>query len=58
MTDVRKCDNHHGDVNGIRKVCQLMRYDGMRFDGHMGDVKILGEVSQLSEGVTVISVRC
>ena len=37
-------------MKGIRKVCQLME----RCDGHRGDVKVLEEVRQLSESVTVI----
>ena len=36
----RRCENHHGVVKGIRKVCQLME----RCDGHGGDVNVLGEV--------------
>ena len=31
-------------------MCHLME----RYDGHVGDVKVLGEVCQLSESVTVI----
>ena len=37
----------------IRKVCQLMD----RFDGHGGDVKVIGEVWQLSGSATVIILK-
>ena len=40
VTVVRKCYSHQGRVKGIRKVCQLME----RCDGHVGGVKVFGEV--------------
>ena len=52
MTVIRKYYSHQGGVKGIRKVCQLMK----RCDGHVGDVKVVGEMRYLSESVTVIRV--
>ena len=46
------CDSHQGDVNGIRKVCQLRE----RCDGHKEDVKVLGEVTVVKK--CEISERC
>ena len=40
MTVVRKCDSHHGGVNSIREVCQLMG----RCNGPVGGIKGYGEV--------------
>ena len=40
MTVVRKCGSPKVGVESIRQVCQLME----RYDGHGGDVKVLGEV--------------
>ena len=40
VTVVWKCDSHQGEVKGNSKVCQLME----RYEGHGGDVKVLGKV--------------
>ena len=36
----RRCDSPQGGVKDVRNVCQLME----RYDGHGGDLKMLGEV--------------
>ena len=50
VTVVRRCDSHQGGVTGFRKVRQLME----SCVSHGEDVKVFGEVQQLSESVTVI----
>ena len=50
MITFRRCDTPQGGVKDVSKVCQVLE----RYDGHRGDVKVLGEVFHLSGSVTVI----
>ena len=48
----RRCDTPQGGVKDVRKVCQVME----TCDGYGGDVKVRGEVLQLSERMVMWEV--